>query len=292
MASKHIVLITGANTGLGYEVVKALYKSDAPYEILLGSRSIDKANDAIKSLQQDSSPGKSQLSSVQIDVSSDDSIRNAFEQVKSQHGRVDTLINNAGASFDYAAEQGKMSLREAFNAAWDVNVSGTHIMTNEFAPLLLKSSSPRLLFVTSGTSALAETERFDYPPLARLNASPEAGWPKPASMNPVTSYRSSKTGLNMLMREWAKMLKNDGVKVFAISPGFLATGLAGVGAEQLKQVSVRSVRDVRSELSCTDVLQMGALDPSEGGRFIRDVVEGKRDHDDGKAIRATMIQPW
>jgi NAD(P)-dependent dehydrogenase (short-subunit alcohol dehydrogenase family) len=237
MAGKHIVLITGANTGLGFEVVKALYNSNEPYEIILGSRSIDKANGAIKVLKQDTSPGKSNLSSVQVDVSSDDSIRKAFEQVKSQHGRVDTLINNAGASFDYAAAQGQMSHREAFNAAWDVNVTGTHIMTNEFTPLLLASSSPRLLFVTSGTSALAETERFDYPPLARLNASPEAGWPKPVSMNPVTSYRSSKTGLNMLMREWAKMLKNDGVKVYAISPGFLATGLAGIGAEQLKQVS-------------------------------------------------------
>lgn len=237
MADKHIILITGANTGLGLEVVKALYKSDVPYEIILGSRSVEKANEAITTVKQESPTSKSNLSSVQVDVSSDDSIRKAFEHVKSQHGRVDTLLNNAGASFDYAAAQGEMTLREAFNATWDVNVSGTHVMTHEFTPLLLKSANPRLMFVTSGTSALTETEKFDYPPLARLNASPEAGWPKPASMNPVTSYRSSKTGLNMLMREWAKNLKNDGVKVFAISPGFLATGLAGIGAEQLKKVS-------------------------------------------------------
>lgn len=237
MADKHIILITGANTGLGLEVVKALYKSDVPYEIILGSRSVDNANEAITIVKQECPTSKSNLSSVQVDVSSDDSIRKAFEHIKSQHGRVDTLVNNAGASFDHAAAQGQMTLREAFNASWDVNVSGTHVMTHEFTPLLLKSANPRLMFVTSGTSALTETEKFDYPPLARLNASPEAGWPKPASMNPVTSYRSSKTGLNMLMREWAKMLKNDGVKVFAISPGFLATGLAGVGAEQLKKVS-------------------------------------------------------
>lgn len=37
---------------------------------------------------------------------------------------------------------------------------------------------------------------------------------------------------------------------------------------------------------------MGAKDPSEGGNFIKDVIEGKRDHDVGKAIRATEIQEW
>ena len=37
---------------------------------------------------------------------------------------------------------------------------------------------------------------------------------------------------------------------------------------------------------------MGAKDPSEGGNFIRDVVEGKRDHEQGKAIRANMVQAW
>lgn len=74
------------------------------------------------------------------------------------------------------------------------------------------------------------------------------------------------------MREWSRELKNDGVKVFGISPGFLATSLNGIGAEKLKA--------------------LGALDPSEGGKFIRDVVEGKRDADAGKVIRADSVQPW
>ena len=38
--------------------------------------------------------------------------------------------------------------------------------------------------------------------------------------------------------------------------------------------------------------QMGALDPSEGGKFIKDVVEGQRDQDQGKVIRAANVQPW
>lgn len=236
MSDKQIVLITGANTGIGLEVVKALYQSNASYEIIVGSRSLSNADNAIASVKQEFTSSKSTLSTLQVDVASDDSIHASFTEVQNRHGKLDVLINNAGASFDYAASQGKMSVRDAFNSAWDVNVTGTHVLTNEFAPLLLKSSNPRLLFVTSGTSSLQETEQFDTPQLARLNASPEAGWPKPSGMTPIVSYRSSKTGLNMLMREWTKTLKNDGVKVFAISPGFLATGLAGMGAEQLKKV--------------------------------------------------------
>lgn len=104
-------------------------------------------------------------------------------------------------------------------------------------PLLLLSLNPRLLFMTSGTSALSETEKSEPEAFARINASPAAGWPKDEGVNPVIMYRSVKTGLNMLMTQWWRRLRADGVKVWAVSPGFLATGLAGIGAERLKQVS-------------------------------------------------------
>lgn len=79
-------------------------------------------------------------------------------------------------------------------------------------------------------------------------------------------------GLNMMMRQWCRVLKNDNVKIWSISPGLLATNLGGVGAEVLRK--------------------MGAKDPSEGANFIRSVIEGKRDHDVGKSIRADETQPW
>ena len=56
----------------------------------------------------------------------------------------------------------------------------------------------------------------------------------------------------MLMREWTRLLRNDGVKVWAVSPGFLATGLAGVGVEQLKKVSFVSEVCRGRELVLTD----------------------------------------
>lgn len=76
----------------------------------------------------------------------------------------------------------------------------------------------------------------------------------------------------MMMVEWGRILKEDKVKIWGIAPGFLATGLAGVGKEKL--------------------LAMGAKDPAFGGKFVKDVVEGARDGDVGKAIRFGGVMPW
>lgn len=237
MASKQVIFITGGNTGLGFETVKALCKTSTAYEILLGSRDVQKGEDAVAALKKEAPDSGSTLSVVQIDVTSDDSIQKAVEKVTTKHGKLDVLVNNAGGSFDRELQAGKLSVREAYNKTWDLNVTGAQVLTSSSMPLLLKSSDPRLLFVTSGTASVAETERFDPPIYARINGSPAAGWPKDEGINPITAYRSTKTGLNMLMREWTRLLKNDGVKVFAISPGFLATGLGGIGQETLKKVS-------------------------------------------------------
>jgi NAD(P)-dependent dehydrogenase (short-subunit alcohol dehydrogenase family) len=138
-------------------------------------------------------------------------------------------------------------------------------MTTTFVPLLLQSSDPRLLFVTSGTSTLTGTDNSAVP----VNHSPPKGWPK--SGFSIPAYRSAKTGMNMLMREWHRNLKEDGVKVWSISPGFLATGLGG-NPEVTKK--------------------MGAGDPSVAGPFFQDVLEGGRDADVGKVILKDSIQPW
>ncbi len=156
-------------------------------------------------------------------------------------------------------------MREMWNKSWNVNTTGTQILTHTFVPLLLESGDPRLLFITSGTSPLTETDNLDLP----LNRSPAKGWPK--SSPALSAYRSSKTGMNMMMREWTRILREDGVKTWCVSPGYLATGLGG---------------DVERNR------QMGAIDPAIGANFVREVVEGARDQDVGKAIRRDGVQPW
>ncbi|KAJ5913107.1 hypothetical protein N7504_001990 [Penicillium tannophilum] len=257
-----IVFITGANTGIGFEIVKALAASDQSYIVLMGGRSLEKAQNAAATVQ-DLPESSSQFVPIQVDIEHDDSIKQAFHEVQTKFGRIDVLINNAGAQFDRQIDQ--IGEREMWNRTWNVNVTGTQILTSTFAPLLLESADPRLLFLSSGTSTLDGTENQMVP----VNRVPAKGWPKTGISLPA--YRSAKTGLNMLMREWHRWLKEDGVKVWAISPGFLATGLGGD----------------------TEVLRkMGALDPSTAGPFIRGVVEGQRDADVGKVINRDGVQPW
>lgn len=224
------------NTGLGLEVVRALAATEYAYEIILGCRTIAKGEEAIATVKSEFPNTKSSLSTVQADLSSDLSLEAAVQSITTRFGRLDVLINNGGASFDAVHQAGNMTLREAWNMSWDTNVSGTQVLTTLSIPLLLQSAHPRLLFITSGTSSLEETERFDGPIFQRLNGSPDKGWPKTGPAMPLISYRSAKTGLNMLMRDWHRILRNDGVKVWAISPGFLATGLGGAGPEVLKKV--------------------------------------------------------
>jgi NAD(P)-dependent dehydrogenase (short-subunit alcohol dehydrogenase family) len=97
MSSETIVLITGANTGLGFATVKALAASSkAQYKILLGGRSIDKARAAA----EEARPllVESSIEPVQIDIEDDDSIEALVETIKQKYGRIDVLVNNAGTS--------------------------------------------------------------------------------------------------------------------------------------------------------------------------------------------------
>lgn len=157
---------------------------------------------------------------------------------------------------------------------FDTNVTGPHILTWHFMSMLIKSTDPRLIFITSaGASMTTLSEAGEL--YRKFNPLPAAGWPKIAGGNSgwnPAGYHCSKAALNVLSLSWKNKLENDGVKVFAVYPGFLATGLGGVGAEMLRQ--------------------FGAAHPDEGAAFVKKVIEGERDEDVGKHIKEGGIVPW
>lgn len=191
--------------------------------------------------------------------------------MKLKNGAIPRIHSFTGAAFDpiMLSKPGPKGIREAWDRAYSVNVASTQVVTHQFIPLLLKSANPRVLFVTSGLSSLATCSAGHTS--STIGASPFKGWPKPNTPGFV-AYYSSKTALNMMMLNWKRLLEPDGVKVFCVSPGFLATNLGGVGPELLKKA--------------------GATDPADGGSFIRRVVEGNRDEDVGRVINKDGVQPW
>lgn len=96
MADKSIVLVTGGNTGVGYETVKALYASSVAHVVLMGSRSLENADAAIKKLQAEVPDSTSEVIPIQIDIEDDASIDRLNKDIESKFGRLDVLVNNAG----------------------------------------------------------------------------------------------------------------------------------------------------------------------------------------------------
>lgn len=92
--SETIVLITGANQGLGYEVVKKLAAENQNFRILLGSRDPARGEKAAAEVPKLAS--NTLVDAIQIDVTSDESVEKAVKTVDDKYGRIDVLFNNAG----------------------------------------------------------------------------------------------------------------------------------------------------------------------------------------------------
>jgi NAD(P)-dependent dehydrogenase (short-subunit alcohol dehydrogenase family) len=199
MASKStIVLVTGANQGIGFEVAKKLAKENPGYHILMGSRNAERGEAAAAKLKAENLS----VEAIVIDVTSDESITAAAKYVESQFGHLDVLINNAGIAMDGDFKAGD-SYREMMYKTFNTNVFGAAQTTETFIPLLEKSTVPRIVFVSS-TLASFELDNTS------------GGWPV---------YRSTKTTLNMLAIQYNHRFKEQGWKINMSCPGFTSTNL-------------------------------------------------------------------
>jgi NAD(P)-dependent dehydrogenase (short-subunit alcohol dehydrogenase family) len=149
---------------------------------------------------------------VQIDVTDDDSVSRAAEDVKAHEGRVDVLVNNAGIVGPHrpAEELGGPDAVEIFNT----NVAGIVRVTHAFLPPLRLSEHPSIINVGSGLGSLALTSDPD-----RVEST---------YVDPL--YSASKAAVTMLTAQYARAL--PGVRVNAADPGYTATDLNGHSGHQ------------------------------------------------------------
>ncbi|KAL6889286.1 hypothetical protein HDV57DRAFT_321167 [Trichoderma longibrachiatum] len=254
--SPTVVLVTGANRGIGYEIIKSLIQSPLPYKIFLAARDPSKGETAASSLHPLTANDQTSISVIQLDVSSPSSIQAAAEKVRQEAGRLDILVNNAGI-----IDQSPDPLLRLRNTL-EVNTIGPYAVTQAFKQLLKTqpegepNKTKRIIHVSSGLGSIGE----------RLN--PEGPW----YAIPSPEYRMSKAALNMLAACDAYELRGDGIKVFAYDPEFVATNLVGTPESRRK---------------------MGALEPSVSAESCREIIEGKRDAETHKFLSINGKDwPW
>jgi NAD(P)-dependent dehydrogenase (short-subunit alcohol dehydrogenase family) len=243
-----VVLITGANAGLGYYTARHL-AAKGNYTVLVGSRSLSKATDAIAKIKaEEPSVPAGALEPLEIDITNDAVIAAAAEAVAKAHGHLDILINNAGISGDAARP-----LRTNFNAVFDTNVVGTAAVTEAFIPLLRKSTAPaparRIVNVSSSVGSLAYAE---------VGRGVAPTW---------TAYSVSKAALNMLSLYTMQRLKEDKIAVVMTTPGFCGTAIN-------KFVGHKDPSD--GALNTVHAATMGSYEDMNG-KFTEDLTNGKLD---------------
>lgn len=219
---KTIVLVTGANQGIGFQTVKKLAKEQPSYYVLLGSRSSKNGNQAVAKLKAE---GLSNIEAITIDVTSDKSIASAAAIVEKKFGRLDVLINNAGIAIDNKYDPSSKtgpSISQVMKENYDVNVFGTTQVFETFVPLLEKSSHPRVVFLSSGLGSFGAMI-FD-------------------TVYPI--YRSTKSALNMVVRVFAARYKEKGWKINLCCPGLVQTNLNGYTerGEPVENGAINAVR--------------------------------------------------
>ena len=103
-SSKLVVAITGANTGLGLEVVRALAgATDRAYSIIVAGRSPEKVQSAIETVKKEHPSTKSDFDAARVDLESDESITKAYEKISSKYDHIDALINNGGKATQHSS---------------------------------------------------------------------------------------------------------------------------------------------------------------------------------------------
>jgi NAD(P)-dependent dehydrogenase (short-subunit alcohol dehydrogenase family) len=136
-----VVLITGANRGIGLETARQL--AGRGWHVVIAARDEAKASKAAKSIE--STGGKA--SALALDVSNSDSIRSASKDFAEIADRLDVLINNAGIYPDEGLSILKLS-REQLDATLQTNTLGPLQVTQAFLPYLQKSSPTRVIMPT------------------------------------------------------------------------------------------------------------------------------------------------
>ena len=231
--TKKVALVTGANTGVGFQIAKALAHNG--YSVYIGARNQEKGETAAAEIG-------AQSKAIQLDITDSQSIEAAITRIQSEVGFLTLLVNNAaisnvgkaGRTMEeiLGAQRASIAAIDEMKMVWETNVFGTLALTQAFLPLLRKAATARIVTVSSALGSLT------------LNANPAN--PYRSAFDAV--YGASKTALNGIFLSLAIDLGNTNIKVHLVSPGFTATALNNFeGTDTVEEGSIEPIRVALAE---------------------------------------------
>ncbi len=198
MENGRVALVSGANRGIGREVVRQL--AEKGITTILGSRDEEKGRAAAEGMDGD-------VRVRQLEVTDDRSVDRLARSVEEEFRRLDILVNNAGISND-RGQRGVDADLDVVRETLEMNLFGAWRLCEAFVPLMQRNRYGRIVNVSSGMGALNDM-----------------GGGSPA-------YRVSKTSLNALTRILASELRGSGILVNSVCPGWVQTDMGGPGASR------------------------------------------------------------
>ncbi|GAB3808572.1 SDR family oxidoreductase [Micromonospora zhanjiangensis] len=203
MSEQTIALVTGANKGIGYEIAAGL--GALGWSVGVGARDAERRDAAVAKLR---AAGVDAFG-VPLDVTDDASVAAAATLVGDRAGRLDVLVNNAGITGGVPQEPTRVD-PAIVRTVVETNVIGVIRVTNALLPLLRRSTSPRIVNMSSGVGSLTR----------QTTPGAETG--------PISAaYSPSKTFLNAVTVQYAKELHGTNILINAACPGYCATDLNG-----------------------------------------------------------------
>ncbi|KAI1791837.1 NAD(P)-binding protein [Ganoderma leucocontextum] len=206
-----VMLVTGGNTGVGYEIIKELLKHDA--KVYMAARSEDKARGAIEKLKEET--GK-EARYVQLDLSSVASVRTAAEAFLAKEDALHTLFNNAGVMWCPVKEV----TADGYDMQFGTNVVGHFLLTQLLLPALLKGKA------SSGDDhARVITTSSPYAYIGHLDFDTFKDSPVRQKMSTEALYQQSKLADIIVSFELARRYGPQGIVSVTLHPGILKTDL-------------------------------------------------------------------
>ena len=238
--SKRTILITGANSGIGYAIAKQLLESNASVALHYNSKS-----DGVKELHKQF-PDQSEI--FEADFNQSDSVINLFDDILSWKDSLDTLINNAGTSIMNSLDLDDKEWINNWNKIMNINLLATGILSKKALQHFKNNNGGRIVNIASRAAFRGDTP--DY-----------------------LAYAASKAGMVALIKSIARGFGKDGITAFSVAPGFTRTAMAQKSIDKygedfvIKDIALNQLTEPKDIAPIVTLICSGEFDHGTGSNI-------------------------